>query len=187
SIETCIDVLAETPGGAHLVTVLGPSDEAFKRNANVKVDHTLGYTFSNEPFVFAKSIKYEAMPEHARVLREYLHDRTGPQEAGCITAGAESATRHANTASYAGEDGILTTRGRHDPCVVPRAVPIVEAMAALVIIDAVLAQDGRVASSAQLPPGPVRALPPSMRRADDPQAEAEKAAHQAGEKVVDAQ
>ncbi|CAD6980154.1 unnamed protein product, partial [Tilletia controversa] len=71
SIETCIDVLAETPGGAHLVTVLGPSDEAFKRNANVKVDHTLGYTFSNEPFVFAKSIKYEAMPEHARVLREY--------------------------------------------------------------------------------------------------------------------
>ena len=26
-------------------------------------------------------------------------------------------------------------RGRHDPCVVPRAVPIVEAMAALVILD----------------------------------------------------
>ena len=29
-------------------------------------------------------------------------------------------------------------RGRHDPCVVPRAVPIVEAMAALVIVDQVL-------------------------------------------------
>lgn len=29
-------------------------------------------------------------------------------------------------------------RGRHDPCVVPRAVPIVEAMAAMVIADAVL-------------------------------------------------
>ncbi|MDY4901202.1 MAG: chorismate synthase, partial [Sodaliphilus sp.] len=26
-------------------------------------------------------------------------------------------------------------KGRHDPCVVPRAVPIVEAMAALVILD----------------------------------------------------
>ena len=26
-------------------------------------------------------------------------------------------------------------RGRHDPCVVPRAVPIVEAMAALVLAD----------------------------------------------------
>jgi chorismate synthase len=29
-------------------------------------------------------------------------------------------------------------RGRHDPCVVPRAVPIVEAMAALVIVDHLL-------------------------------------------------
>ena len=31
-------------------------------------------------------------------------------------------------------------RGRHDPCVLPRAVPIVEAMAALVCADAVLVQ-----------------------------------------------
>ena len=29
----------------------------------------------------------------------------------------------------------LTGRGRHDPCVVPRAVPIIEAMAALVLAD----------------------------------------------------
>jgi chorismate synthase len=34
-----------------------------------------------------------------------------------------------------GEDVIVTAKGRHDPCVVPRAVPIVEAMAALVIAD----------------------------------------------------
>lgn len=32
----------------------------------------------------------------------------------------------------------LTVKGRHDPCVVPRAVPIVEAMAALVIVDHLL-------------------------------------------------
>lgn len=31
-------------------------------------------------------------------------------------------------------------KGRHDPCVVPRAVPIVEAMAALVIADYLLIQ-----------------------------------------------
>jgi chorismate synthase len=31
-----------------------------------------------------------------------------------------------------------TGKGRHDPCVVPRAVPIVEAMAALVLADCVL-------------------------------------------------
>jgi len=29
----------------------------------------------------------------------------------------------------------LQGKGRHDPCVVPRAVPIVEAMAALVLAD----------------------------------------------------
>ncbi|MDE6396981.1 MAG: chorismate synthase, partial [Muribaculaceae bacterium] len=32
----------------------------------------------------------------------------------------------------------LKARGRHDPCVVPRAVPIIESMAALVIMDEVL-------------------------------------------------
>jgi chorismate synthase len=34
-----------------------------------------------------------------------------------------------------GEKTIITGKGRHDPCVVPRAVPIVEAMAGLVILD----------------------------------------------------
>jgi chorismate synthase len=29
----------------------------------------------------------------------------------------------------------LKGRGRHDPCVLPRAVPMVEAMAALVLVD----------------------------------------------------
>ena len=37
-----------------------------------------------------------------------------------------------------GNEVLLKARGRHDPCVVPRAVPIVEAMAAIVILDAVL-------------------------------------------------
>ncbi|MBK7337566.1 MAG: chorismate synthase [Saprospirales bacterium] len=35
----------------------------------------------------------------------------------------------------AGESATVEGRGRHDPCVVPRAVPIVEAMAALVLAD----------------------------------------------------
>ncbi|RZC76921.1 hypothetical protein C5167_001063 [Papaver somniferum] len=34
----------------------------------------------------------------------------------------------------------LIARGRHDPCVVPRAVPMVEAMVALVLVDQLLAQ-----------------------------------------------
>lgn len=45
-----------------------------------------------------------------------------------------------------GEDGRDTTikgRGRHDPCVLPRAVPIVEAMLALVLADHFLRQRGQ--------------------------------------------
>jgi chorismate synthase len=35
---------------------------------------------------------------------------------------------------------VLKPRGRHDPCVLPRAVPIVEAMIALVLADHFLRQ-----------------------------------------------
>ena len=41
-----------------------------------------------------------------------------------------------------GEDAELTVRGRHDPCIVPRAVPVVEAACALALLDALL-EDGR--------------------------------------------
>ncbi len=37
-----------------------------------------------------------------------------------------------------GNEVTVSGKGRHDPCVVPRAVPIVEAMAALVIVDFLL-------------------------------------------------
>ena len=43
------------------------------------------------------------------------------------------------TVDQEGNATTLKARGRHDPCVLPRAVPIVEAMAAMVILDAVLA------------------------------------------------
>ena len=39
------------------------------------------------------------------------------------------------TVDKSGAPTILKARGRHDPCVLPRAVPIVEAMAAMVILD----------------------------------------------------
>jgi len=39
------------------------------------------------------------------------------------------------TINAAGDAAEISGKGRHDPCVVPRAVPIVEAMAALVIAD----------------------------------------------------
>ncbi|KZM19275.1 Chorismate synthase [Ascochyta rabiei] len=55
------------------------------------------------------------------------------------------------TATYDQSVGVLEAKGRHDPCVVPRAIPIVETMAALVIMDAVLAQQARAGARSLLP------------------------------------
>jgi chorismate synthase len=43
-----------------------------------------------------------------------------------------------NTVTNTGEATVLAAKGRHDPCVLPRAVPMVEAMAALVLCDHLL-------------------------------------------------
>ena len=40
-----------------------------------------------------------------------------------------------NTVDINGQATTLTARGRHDPCVLPRAVPVVEAMTAMTIFD----------------------------------------------------
>ncbi len=46
--------------------------------------------------------------------------------------------RDQESINSAGETAVVKGKGRHDPCVVPRAVPIVEAMAALVLADHLL-------------------------------------------------
>ena len=48
------------------------------------------------------------------------------------------------TVTKQGEVVKVKVNGRHDPCVIPRAVPIVEAMAAMVILDAILYQQANV-------------------------------------------
>ena len=48
------------------------------------------------------------------------------------------------SADDAGNNVELQAKGRHDPCVLPRAVPIVEAMTALVLVDCWLRQRGQV-------------------------------------------
>jgi chorismate synthase len=47
------------------------------------------------------------------------------------------------TINAQGEATILEAKGRHDPCVLPRAVPMVEAMVALVLADHLLLQQGQ--------------------------------------------
>jgi chorismate synthase len=47
------------------------------------------------------------------------------------------------TVTNTGEETTLAAKGRHDPCVLPRAVPMVEAMVALVLCDHLLRQQGQ--------------------------------------------
>jgi chorismate synthase len=49
-----------------------------------------------------------------------------------------------NTVDFECNPVLLEAKGRHDPCVLPRAVPIVESMAALVLADLALLQKTRI-------------------------------------------
>ena len=51
-----------------------------------------------------------------------------------------AATQH--TVNKSGEDIEISIKGRHDPIIVPRAVVVVEAMAAITIADALLMNMG---------------------------------------------
>lgn len=42
------------------------------------------------------------------------------------------------------ENTVLNVAGRHDPCIVPRAVPVVEGAAALALLDLMLERDGEI-------------------------------------------
>ena len=48
-----------------------------------------------------------------------------------------------NTINSTGKSVNLKARGRHDPCVLPRAVPMVEAMVALVLADQLLVHNAQ--------------------------------------------
>ncbi|CRK13000.1 hypothetical protein BN1708_010701, partial [Verticillium longisporum] len=69
--------------------------------------------------------------------------------------GTSAAVHHSPLLARLGggeEGGVLAAKGRHDPCVVPRAIPIVEGMAAIVIMDALMAQHARQMTRSLLPP-----------------------------------
>jgi chorismate synthase len=56
------------------------------------------------------------------------------------------------TVNTRGEEISFTASGRHDPCVLPRAVPMVEAMTALVLIDLLWTELARAAAQAAIAP-----------------------------------
>lgn len=92
----------------------------------------------NDPIRFAKKI-HQTLTNHAGGI---LGGISNGMDIVFRVAFKPTATifKKQITATKAGKNTKLTMEGRHDPCVLPRAVPIVEAMAALVLADELLIQ-----------------------------------------------
>lgn len=52
-----------------------------------------------------------------------------------------------HTSTFEGEQTVLEAKGRHDPCVLPRAPPLLEGMTTIVLADAVMMQRARLGGS----------------------------------------
>ncbi len=66
-----------------------------------------------------------------------IHFKVGFKPVSTIRINQDSVNREGEAIGFSAE-------GRHDPCVVPRAVPIVEAMAALVLVDLMMMHQARL-------------------------------------------
>lgn len=65
----------------------------------------------------------------------------------CAMKPTPSISKPQKTVDLHGDPTEIRILGRHDPCLVPRAVPVVEAMTALVLADAALRQNARLIRS----------------------------------------
>lgn len=158
--EPCFDKLEAKLGHAMLSI---PATKGFEIGSGFGGCEVPG-SIHNDPFVASE---VESRTGTATTTKQRLTTRTNNSGGiqGGISNGASIYFRVAfkppatigqaqETAQYDLTTGVLEAKGRHDPCVVPRAVPIVEAMASLVVIDALMAQYSRENARSLLPPLP---------------------------------
>ncbi|KOS23298.1 Chorismate synthase [Escovopsis weberi] len=151
--EPCFDKLEAMLGHAMMSI---PAVKGFEVGSGFR-GTTMNGSRHNDPFAAASEQAVSAAEKKLGIPRSRLVTKTnhsGGIQGGisngmpifCRVAFKPPATigQDQTTAKYdaSGED-VLAAKGRHDPCVVPRAVPIVESMAALVVADAVMAQHAR--------------------------------------------
>ncbi|GAB7348023.1 hypothetical protein MBLNU459_g6063t1 [Dothideomycetes sp. NU459] len=159
--EPCFDKLEAVLAHAMLSI---PATKAFEIGSGFGGTQVPG-SIHNDPFIAAPAVPAsQTGAAAAGVRRPRLTTKTNNSGGiqGGISNGAHiyftvgfkpAATigQAQTTATYDETSGVLEAKGRHDPCVVPRAVPIVESMANLVIMDALLAQASRQAARSLLP------------------------------------
>ncbi|CAH0048791.1 unnamed protein product [Clonostachys solani] len=151
--EPCFDKLEATL--AHAIMSI-PATKGFEIGSGFQGAEMRG-SRHNDPFVSTPAVDDIALSASVGIPPSRLQTKTN--HSGGIQGGISNGmpiffraafkppatiSQDQTTARYdASGEGILTTKGRHDPNVVPRAVPIVEAMAALAIADALMAQHAR--------------------------------------------
>lgn len=64
----------------------------------------------------------------------------------CAVKPTPSISRAQHTMDKSGKSVMIEIHGRHDPCICPRVVPVIEAMTALTLLDAYYMQFGRIGS-----------------------------------------
>jgi chorismate synthase len=153
--EPCFDKLEATLAHAMLSI---PATKGFEIGSGFGGCQMPG-SIHNDPFVTAPA------SSNSRIARSKLTTKTN--NSGGIQGGISNGApiyftvafkppatigQAQTTAGYDEEEGVLEAKGRHDPCVVPRAIPIVEAMAALVMVDALMAQQARLGTRNLLNP-----------------------------------
>jgi chorismate synthase len=151
--EPCFDKLEATLAHAMLSI---PATKGFEIGSGFGGCQIPG-SIHNDPFVTAPAIPSARLEASHKIARPKLTTKTNNSGGvqGGISNGAPiyftvafkppaTIGQAQTTAGYDKVEGVLEAKGRHDPCVVPRAIPIVEAMAALVLVDALMAQRARV-------------------------------------------
>jgi len=158
--EPCFDKLEATLAHAMLSI---PATKGFEIGSGFGGTITPG-SMHNDPFIKAPAVMPAEGATEAPRSRPRLTTKTNNSGGiqGGITNGAHiyftvafkppaTIGQAQTTTTYDEQEGVLEAKGRHDPCVVPRAIPIVEAMAALVLMDAILIQSARQSARARLP------------------------------------
>lgn len=158
--EPCFDKLEATL--AHAMLSL-PATKGFEIGSGFGGCNVPG-SIHNDPFIKAPAVPPSTTEASRSIPRPKLTTKTNNSGGiqGGITNGAHiyfnvafkppaTIGQAQNTTTYDETEGVLEAKGRHDPCVIPRAVPIVEAMAAIVVMDALLAQTARHSARSFLP------------------------------------
>lgn len=114
-----------------------PAVKAVEFGAGVKTAEMLGSEY-NDAFYFDENGRVKTKTNNCGGILGGMADGMPVEFAATFKPTPSIALEQDSIDLFTGENVKLNIRGRHDRCVVPRAVPIVAAVSALVIFDAML-------------------------------------------------